>query len=242
MAKKMRVVPLGSPIKPIRMPVQETVLEDSLVPEPLRFHGEQEELLFQIEKRFLEVANLDGTLSYVITREDNMQVETNKEKSDEHGEVFTPLWLVDKMHDRITPHSWKRADLTTHDLCSGYGQFTVRMLRRRYKYMGETLDIPKVLSEYHLFSEIQPGSCFRLLYIFGQQIRLLIGDVTKMGELPDSAEKGIWVYTDKWKDKTELVLSLFNKYISEPGTIMERVGAFEGAYNRFKSLCMKKEK
>ena len=216
-------------------------IQDCLIPKTITYNGPQERILKQIEERFLEVSELEGDLSKSITQKDGMQVQTDKEKSDKHGEVFTPLWLVDKMLDRVTPHDCKKQDLTTFDLCSGYGQFTVRMLRRRYNYLGENLDIAKVLLEYHLMAEIQPSSCFKLLYIFSTQIRLLIGDASKMGELPDTAEHGIWVYNKgRWEDRTEMIIFLFNKYTE--GTISERAEAFEKKFNSLKTLCEKKDK
>lgn len=197
----------------------------------------KENILLKIEERFKEVSDLEGDLNcYYLTKENHLQVKTNKEKSDKHGEVFTPLWLVDKMLDQFKLSDWRRHNLTTFDLCSGYGQFTIRMLRRRYLYLqesGKSLNIPEVLSEYHLFAEIQPGSCFRLLYIFGNKIRLLIGDVSEMGSLPDNAEHGIWVYNKgRWEDRTEIVLTLFNKYNKkEFGSVSDRADAFERKFN-----------
>jgi len=211
---------------------------EPLIPETSVYNGEQEKLLSQIENRFLEVAGFKGDLTVAsITKDNNMQVAVNKEKSDLHGEVFTPLWLVDKMLDRVSPAEWKCLTRTTFDLCSGYGQFTVRMLRRRYSYLGERLNISRMLSEYHLFAEIQPSSCFRLLYVFGTDIRLLIGDVSKMGELPDNAEQGIWVYEKRWLDRTLLITAMFNKYFKKPGTLTERSDGFEKKFNSYKTLC-----
>ena len=178
----------------------------------------QELLLSQIESRFKEVTE---------------SLKTDKEKSDKHGEVFTPESIVDKMLAQFSDKDWQVTELTTFDLCSGYGQFTVRMLRKRYDL--KVTDISRILSEYHLFAEIQPGSCFRLLYIFGSDIRLLIGDVTRMGELPPEAERGIWVYSNGWKEHTEMVVAMFNKY--NKGTIAERAEAFEKKFNSLKSLC-----
>jgi hypothetical protein len=167
--------------------------------------------LEQIEKRFLEVANLNIDLSqYPLVKNDEQQVTTNKEKSNKHGEVFTPLWLVDQMLDRYD--CWEDQDKTTEDLCAGYGQFSVRMLRKKYTVLGEKFDINRFLSETHLFSEIQPGSCFRLFYVFGLDIKLLMGDSMQRGSLPDEAETGIWVLVDgQWKDKTNKIKMLFKK-------------------------------
>jgi hypothetical protein len=169
------------------------------------------EKIEQIERRFLEVAGLRLDLSqYPLSKSTEQQVVTNKEKSDKHGEVFTPLWLVDEMLERYD--EWENQDKTTEDLCAGYGQFSIRMLRKKYSVLGEKFDIDKFLGETHLFSEIQPGSCFRLLYVFGTGIRLLMGNVMQRGSLPDEAETGIWVFVDgEWRDKTNRIRQIFKK-------------------------------
>ena len=51
-----------------------------------------------IEKRFLEITGLECDLKkFPLEEDDCTKIETNKEKSKAHGEVFTPLWLADKM-------------------------------------------------------------------------------------------------------------------------------------------------
>lgn len=186
-----------------------------------------------IEKRFLESTNLNVDLSkYPLVENvdlshppiENHQVTTNKEKSDKHGEVFTPLWLVDYMLDKH--ENWQDQDMTTEDLCAGYGQFSVRMLRKKYSVLKEEFLVDKFLRETHLFSELQPSSCYRLLYTFGCNIRLLMGDVTQRCKLPDEAETGVWVYrVDKWRDETEQVKKLFDSCTSND--VKENAELFE---------------
>ena len=112
------------------------------------------------------MTNLNLNLSqYPLNENCNLQ-KKNKKNSDKYGEVFTPLWLVDQMLSKVSIDEWKRFDLTTHDLCAGYGQMTIRMLRLRYQILGENININDILSKYHLFSEIQLSSCLKLIYIF----------------------------------------------------------------------------
>ena len=211
-------------------PPKETKTEIVVSPQKDVSKNTQEKILQEMELHFKEATGLKGDLSKSDISRDDMQVETDEEKSDKHGEVFTPIGLVDEMIERIPRHTWKQSDRTTFDLCSGYGQFSIRMLRKRYGYIGEAINIPEILFEYHLFAEIQPGSCFRLLYIFGEEIRLLIGDVSEMGKLPDEAEYGIWVYNkERWEDRTEMVLKLFHRYNNGTGTVSEKAEAFEKA-------------
>jgi len=190
-----------------------------------------------IEKKFLESTGLNVDLSkYPLENDPNQQVITDKNKSDEHGEVFTPLWLVDDMLDRVDNKSWRDQSLTTEDLCAGYGQFTVRMLRKKYSLLKNKFDLNRFLTETHLFIELQPNSCFHLLYTFGKDIRLLIGDASQKSKLPDEVENGIWVWSDtcgKWYDRTTKVKALFDRYNLEGKSVKENAAKFE---KEFKSL------
>lgn len=213
---------------------------ESLAPVKVKMGGKVAKQLAEIEQRFLEVAGLTGELdSFPISQENHLQVKTDKTKSDAHGEVFTPLWLVDDMIMRIDDKSLESQRLTTRDLCSGYGQFTVRLMRKKYQVLGERYNIRKFLEETHSFVELQPNSCYRLLYIFGTDIRLCMGDATKLGELPEDAEGGIWVQCEgKWKDYTKKVTERFNKI--EEGkshgkkSIAEKASHFEELIERIR--------
>lgn len=183
-----------------------------------------------VEARFLEVAGLTGDLRHFpIDKTNHLQVKTDKSKSDKHGEVFTPLWLVDQMIERVANAELKDQSKTTMDLCSGYGQFSLRLLRRKLNLLGARFSVDRFLGETHAFVELQAGSCFKILYIFGTGIRLCIGDAAKMGQLPDSAETGIWVWCQadsKWKDMTAKIIKKFNK-IMEGGYGPDKAERFE---------------
>ena len=169
-----------------------------------------------IESRFKEVAQLEGDLSvFPLTRENHLQVKTDKQKSDTFGEVFTPLWLVDSMLERISDYDWRNSDKMTMDLCAGYGQFTVRMIRKKYNLLGKKFDISKFLQSFpsdvrenpatHWFAELQLSSCYKLLYIYSTKINLAIGDAKELVSLPDNA-RGIMVFNSAlktWENRTE---------------------------------------
>ena len=181
-----------------------------------------------VEARFLEVAGLTGDLTHFPIKI-HLQVKTDKSKSDKHGEVFTPLWLVDQMIERVANAELKDQSKTTMDLCSGYGQFSLRLLRRKLNLLGARFNVDRFLGETHAFVELQAGSCFKLLYIFGAGIRLCIGDAAKVGQLPDAAETGIWVWCQadsKWKDMTAKIIKKFNK-IMEGGYGHDKAEMFE---------------
>lgn len=166
------------------------------------------DILERIEGRFKAVSDLDLDLSeYPIHKKVQSQVKTNKAMSDKHGEVFTPLWLVDEMLDRVPDDGWLDQDKITMDLCSGYGQFSIRMLRKKYSILGEGFNIKGFLRDTHNFNEIQLSSCFKLLYVFGTGINLFIGDSRQLTKL-DESDKGILYYSEaegKWVSITNKI-------------------------------------
>lgn len=168
-------------------------------------------ILETIENRFKDVANLEGDLSLMpMPKEHHLQVETNKEKSDTFGEVFTPIWLVDSMLERISDYEFRNQNKITLDLCAGYGQFTIRLMRKKYDLMKNKFDIKSFLFNNHYFSELQLSSCFKLLHIYSPKINLFIGDSKELSSLPENCE-GIYYFKGSWIDCTELVKDCMGK-------------------------------
>ena len=164
-----------------------------------------------IEQRFKDVANLDGDFSLMpMPKEYHLQVTTNKEKSDSFGEVFTPIWLVDSMLERVSDYDWRNQNKITLDLCAGYGQFTVRMLRKKFSLMGNKFDILKFLFDTHYFSELQLSSCYKLLHIYSCNINLFIGDSKELKSLPEDCS-GIYYFNKEWIECTEQVKEIFGE-------------------------------
>jgi hypothetical protein len=236
---KKAVATKAKRVRPAAAVVEEVeVSPEELAPVQVRRDGPVGRAVRAIESRFLKVTGMTGDLATrKITRENHLQVKTDKKKSDEHGEVFTPLWLVDDMLDRVADDRLKNQDATTRDLCAGYGQFSVRLIRRKYEILGEDFDLGGFLKETHCFVELQPNSCYRLMKIFGTGIRLCMGDATKLGALPDDACEGIWVWCEArgvWKDMTAAIVKRFND-IEEGGsrygsTVAERAKRFEDGF------------
>ena len=157
--------------------------------------------LLDIERRFKEVAGIVTNLAeFPLIEEKNQQTETDKQKSDTYGEVFTPLWLVDEMilkiNDSEIPAGEKlfRAK-TPLDLCAGYGQFTIRMLRCIFNTKGGKFNL-KIWLKKHSFSELQYESVYKLLYIFGNNTNIYIGDAQFLNTL-DEKDKGILIHDGK---------------------------------------------
>lgn len=152
----------------------------------------------QIEKRFKEITELhdiDLTKSLIKKVDYKVQqVKTRKEKSKNFGEVFTPLFLVDIMilmkFKEMTPET------KTCDLCSGYGQFTIRMMRMLYNKFH--MNVEEWLKNVHTLTELQMESCAKLVYIFGPDINLYAGDSLKL-EHSDENDKGILFFNEEAK-------------------------------------------
>jgi type I restriction-modification system DNA methylase subunit len=164
-----------------------------------------------LELRFKDVANLEGDFSLMpMPKEYHLQVATDKAKSDSFGEVFTPIWLVDSMLERVSDYDWRNGNKVTLDLCAGYGQFTIRMIRKKFELLGEKFDIKSFLFETHYFSELQLSSCHKLLHIYSPNINLFIGDSKELKSLPENCS-GIYYYNKEWIECTEQVKEIFGK-------------------------------
>jgi len=133
-----------------------------------------------IEERFLDISGIDCDLSKFPLNQYDIKnnIKINKDKSDQYGEVFTPLWLVDKMILKATVEKLHQSK-STLDLCAGWGQFTIRMIRALANY-DKDFDVYKWLKENHTFIELQLESAYKLLTIFGTDINLLIGDALQI--------------------------------------------------------------
>ena len=137
----------------------------------------------EIENRFLQVSGISCDLSkFPLNQTDiDNNIKVDKEKSNQYGEVFTPLWLVDKMILKTGIDKLINSK-STLDLCAGWGQFTIRIIRALTNHK-EDFDVLKWLKNNNTFIEIQLESAYKLLYIFGVDINLLIGDALKIKEV-----------------------------------------------------------
>lgn len=158
-------------------------------------------IITDIEKRFLEVSGLDCDLSKFPLEPDDIKIniKVDKEKSNQYGEVFTPLWLVDKMILKAGVKKLHEAK-STLDLCAGYGQFTIRMIRALANY-DSNFDVYKWLKNNHTFIELQLESAYKILYIFGVDINLLIGDALQIEKVQKWS--GINYFDNYWKSIPE---------------------------------------
>ena len=157
--------------------------------------------IIDCENRFKEISGIDVDLTKNLIKKtdfDVQQTKTNKQKSDEFGEVFTPLYLVDLMIELKFPILTSTS--TTCDLCAGYGQFTIRLMRKLYNRLH--INIEEWLEKYHTFTELQLESCAKLVYIFGPNINLYVGDSRNL-KYAKASEYGILFFDEKekqWKN------------------------------------------
>ena len=152
-----------------------------------------------IESRFKEVTglqHLDLSISHLPKGNDQSQKTTKQEQKD-FGWVTTPLWLVDEM---IEPQmNSLTLDSNTCDACSGCGQFSIRLLRKLYNKYPD-MDIEYWLSNNHFFTEFQFSNIAKLIYIFGTNINVYIGDSLNL-KYSNDTDKGLlfWV-NDSWEN------------------------------------------
>lgn len=172
----------------------------------------------EIEKRFLKISGIDCDLKKFPLSPDDIKknIKTNKEKSNQYGEVFTPLWLVDKMILKATIEKLHQSK-STLDLCAGWGQFTIRMIRALSNY-DKDFDVYKWLKENHTFIELQLESAYKLLTIFGTDINLLIGDALQIEKVNKWNE--INYFDNYWKHIPQEWLK--NESVNNEETFVQR--------------------
>jgi hypothetical protein len=167
-----------------------------------------EKFLIEAEKRFKKTSNIKEDIFNFPLKNNISNIQTNKEKSKEFSEVFTPLWLVDQM---ISQANIKDCDIKTLDLCAGYGQFSIRLLRFLYNNYSD-FNTKNYIRNNHHFSELQLSSCYKLLLSFGVNINLFIGNSMYLNKLPSNA-KGIWCYIENfgyWVCLTKTIKKILN--------------------------------
>ena len=188
----------------------------------------------EIESRFKEVTGLthvDLSVNH-IAKADGLQQATSREAYKKFGFVTTPLWLVDEMLEPQIPNLTLTS--TTCDACSGCGQFSIRLMRKLYdKFVGQGISDKKVstwvtkywLPKLHYFTEFQFSNVAKLIYIFGPNINVYIGDSLNLkysteddsGLLFFDAKKKKWInlpklltYIEPMKDDLNALLLVFD--------------------------------
>ena len=153
--------------------------------------------ILNIESRFKEITGLDSTIDLsIFPITEHIPFTTRNSNKKTHGEVFTPVEIVDKMLLISNPDPNK----FNMDLCAGRGQFTIRMLR---KFINENkkFDIEYYLKNLHWFNELNQTSVDELIYIFGDKINCANGPAQELQSYPIDENKN-WVKgIIKWNGK-----------------------------------------
>lgn len=156
--------------------------------------------LEQIENKFKECTKLSNInlVQFPILKKDHkvQKQETIDELSKKFGFVPTPIFLVDTMIVMEQKNITK--DSTTCDFCAGCGQYTIRLLR----YLKNTFNLTdeQILDHLkcrHVFTELQLENCATLIYIYGKDINLFVGDSRNLKYMTN--EHGIVFFNDKTK-------------------------------------------
>lgn len=146
-------------------------------------------LIEQIEARFKKVTGLEhlDLSTPHFERGDDQQQKTTKQQFRDFGWVCTPLWLVDEMIEPQIPNLTLTS--TTCDACAGCGQFSIRLLRKLHdKFINLGASESQVgkwissvwLPRLHYFTEFQFSNVAKLIYIFGTNINVYVGDSLNM--------------------------------------------------------------
>lgn len=113
----------------------------------------------------------------------------SKDKSDKHGEVFTPPALINEMLDKLPEEVWSDTTKTFFDPCAGKGNFPIQVVKRLFN--GLVDEIPNeeerlrhIVENQVYMAEFQPESAqvCRVLFTFGKDfsVNLYEGDTLKM--------------------------------------------------------------
>jgi len=116
----------------------------------------------------------------------------SKEKSDQHGEVFTPPALINEMLAQLPRDIWEDKTKTWFDPCAGKGNFPILILKRLFVHLQEHIpneeERLKHIIENQLFmAEYQPESAEFVDLVFSlggkYKVNLYVGNTL---EMPDT--------------------------------------------------------
>lgn len=87
----------------------------------------------------------------------------SKDKSDKHGEVFTPPALINEILDQLPPDIWQDKNKTWFDPAAGKGNFHVQVLIRLFENLKNEIPdeeerLKNIIERQLYFAEYQPES------------------------------------------------------------------------------------
>ena len=115
----------------------------------------------------------------------------SKEKSNKHGEVFTPNELIYEMISKLPRDIWEDPSKTFLDPCAGKGNFPIYIVKKLFVHLQEHIveeeERLKHIVEKQLFmAEFQRESAEFIATAFtfgkGYKVNLYVGDTLQMPE------------------------------------------------------------
>ena len=115
----------------------------------------------------------------------------SSEKSDEHGEVFTPVELIEQMCDSLPKDFWLDENKTWLDPCSGKGNMPAVIVGRLMESLKDKIKDDRnryrhIMERMIYMCEFQEESCRTIEDIFNPngdvKLNLYFGDTLKMPE------------------------------------------------------------
>ena len=115
----------------------------------------------------------------------------SKDKSDKHGEVFTPNELIYEIISKLPRDIWEDPSKTFLDPCSGKGNFPIYIVKKLFIHLQEHIvdeeERLKHIVEKQLFmAEFQRESAEFIATTFtfgkGYKVNLYVGDTLQMPE------------------------------------------------------------
>ncbi len=134
---------------------------------------------------YMEVKLLLNKISNRIQQESSY----SKDKSNKHGEVFTPPELINEMLNQLPRDVWEDKDKTWFDPCAGKGNFPILILKRLFTHLQEHIPdeqerLKHIIENQLYMAEYQRESSdfIDLILSFGgrYKVNLYVGDTLNM--------------------------------------------------------------
>lgn len=115
----------------------------------------------------------------------------SKDKSDKHGEVFTPNELIEEMLSKLPSDIWKDKTKTFFDPCAGKGNFPICIVNRLFDNLQHTIPneeerLKHIVEKQIYMAEFQRESAEFIAETFkferNFKVNLYYGDTLKMPE------------------------------------------------------------
>ena len=115
----------------------------------------------------------------------------SKNRSNNHGEVFTPPELINEMLNKLPREIWEDKNKTWFDPCAGKGNFPIQIIKKLFIHLQEHIPdeekrLKHIIENQIYMAEYQPESAqfIRTIFTFGKgfKVNLYEGDTLQMPE------------------------------------------------------------